>query len=200
MALQNKQIGWSQESNLLWEVLKQVVALQKTISTITGGGGGATGTLQEILNNGNTAVDKPFTLSDSAGNLIYVGADVVFMSSPFYTNYMDATAGFITDCVATSLRMQMADNGFSVISASGRSEYRIDGFDIVGDTWKSSVRFTPATANRDITFKNESGIVAYTSDLPQIANDYVNDAAAAIGGIAVGGLYHTAGIVKIRLT
>ena len=38
-----------------------------------------------------------------------------------------------------------------------------------------------------------------TNDLPQIAANFADDAAAAIGGIAVGGLYHTAGTVKIRL-
>lgn len=36
--------------------------------------------------------------------------------------------------------------------------------------------------------------------LPDIADDYADDAAAAVGGIAVGQLYHTSGVVKIRLT
>lgn len=37
MGLPNKQIGWSQESNLLWEVLRQVTELSKNIA---GSGGG----------------------------------------------------------------------------------------------------------------------------------------------------------------
>jgi len=59
------------------------------------------------------------------------------------------------------------------------------------------------TANQDITtsknwvLPNESGTIAL---LPIIANDFVNDADAAIGGIAVGSLYHTSGVVKIRLS
>lgn len=32
-----------------------------------------------------------------------------------------------------------------------------------------------------------------------VADNFANDAAAATGGIAVGGLYHTAGAVKVRL-
>jgi len=32
-----------------------------------------------------------------------------------------------------------------------------------------------------------------------VANDFANDAAAAAGGIVLGGLYHTTGAVKIRL-
>ena len=34
---------------------------------------------------------------------------------------------------------------------------------------------------------------------PKVANDFADDAAAAIGGIGVGQVYHTAGVVKIRL-
>ena len=40
---------------------------------------------------------------------------------------------------------------------------------------------------------------AQMADLPLVANNFANDAAAAVGGIAVGGLYHTSGTVKIRL-
>ena len=36
--------------------------------------------------------------------------------------------------------------------------------------------------------------------LPQVANSYANDTEAASGGIQVGQLYHTAGVVKIRLS
>jgi len=47
-----------------------------------------------------------------------------------------------------------------------------------------------------------SGIIA-NSVVPGLqdlqASDYADDAAAAVGGIPVGGLYHTAGVVKIRL-
>ena len=36
--------------------------------------------------------------------------------------------------------------------------------------------------------------------LPKVADNYADDAAAAVGGIAVGAMYHTAGVVKIRLS
>lgn len=44
-----------------------------------------------------------------------------------------------------------------------------------------------------------------SGELPDIsyvdpADDFADDAAAATGGVAVGGLYHTEGVVKIRLT
>jgi len=35
--------------------------------------------------------------------------------------------------------------------------------------------------------------------LPKVSNDFADDTAAALGGIVVGGMYHTTGVVKIRL-
>lgn len=40
---------------------------------------------------------------------------------------------------------------------------------------------------------------AITAAAVKVADNYADDAAAAAGGIPVGGLYHTAGAVKIRL-
>ena len=65
-------------------------------------------------------------------------------------------------------------------------------------TYDSSLQ-AGVSATRAWVLPDESGTVALTLDLPQIADNFANDAAAAIGGIAVGGLYHTAGTVKIRL-
>ena len=53
------------------------------------------------------------------------------------------------------------------------------------------------TDSRSYELPNQSGTLAL---LPEIENDFVNDAAAATGGIAVGSLYHTSGVVKIRLS
>jgi hypothetical protein len=53
------------------------------------------------------------------------------------------------------------------------------------------------TASRTIKLPDADGTLAIA---PTVAGNYVNDAAAAAGGIVVGGLYHTAGVVKIRLT
>ena len=36
--------------------------------------------------------------------------------------------------------------------------------------------------------------------IPDVGDDYVDDAAAALGGIGVGELYHTSGAVKLRLS
>jgi hypothetical protein len=49
----------------------------------------------------------------------------------------------------------------------------------------------------DATAKTIKALAPY-SFLP--LTSYANDSAAAAGGVAVGGLYHTTGTVKVRLT
>jgi len=56
------------------------------------------------------------------------------------------------------------------------------------------------TANRTLTLPNADGTVTLNTQLPTVAGNYANDAAAAAAGILVGNLYHTNGTVKIRLT
>ena len=57
---------------------------------------------------------------------------------------------------------------------------------------------TDEGANTTIQMQINGVDVATVLDLPQIADNFANDAAAEIGGIDLGGLYHTNGIVKIR--
>ena len=43
-------------------------------------------------------------------------------------------------------------------------------------------------------------LIEFASDnIVKVADNFANDSAAATGGVAVGGLYHTDGVVKIRL-
>lgn len=39
----------------------------------------------------------------------------------------------------------------------------------------------------------------FNNNIVNIANNFVDDASATAGGIVVGGLYHTAGVVKVRI-
>ncbi len=55
-------------------------------------------------------------------------------------------------------------------------------------------RYIPLSVNG--TFADSAGNIP----LVDPADDFLNDGAAATGGIAVGGLYHTSGVVKIRLS
>ena len=51
-------------------------------------------------------------------------------------------------------------------------------------------------SNNEFTFPNFTGTVGVINT----AGNFANDTAAAAGGVPVGGLYHTSGAVKIRLT
>jgi hypothetical protein len=68
MAIIPKQIGWSQESNLLWELLKKVDRLNGIASAIGGGGSTeitfAPSTAQDAF--GRLRVSEPFTMFDSS--------------------------------------------------------------------------------------------------------------------------------------
>lgn len=96
-------------------------------------------------------------------------------------------------------------NASIVIGGSSTSGITLGGRQITCRRGAGSQFMTlqfPSTLStvRLIDFPNASGTVALTSQLPTVAGDYLNDAAAAAGGILVGGMYHTAGVVKIRLT
>lgn len=77
MAIPNRQIGWSQESNLLYEILRQLDQLTKVTST--GGGGGVNPTSTVIpFNNAGVFADSYLT-NDSVGSVlktVYSGQDV----------------------------------------------------------------------------------------------------------------------------
>ena len=50
--------------------------------------------------------------------------------------------------------------------------------------------------NKEFTFPDFTGTIGVINT----AGNFANDTAAAAGGVPVGGLYHTSGAVKIRLT
>lgn len=50
--------------------------------------------------------------------------------------------------------------------------------------------------NKEFTFPDFTGTIGVINT----ADNFANDTAAAAGGVPVGGLYHTSGAVKIRLT
>jgi hypothetical protein len=45
-----------------------------------------------------------------------------------------------------------------------------------------------------------TALVPSVAKLVKVGSNYADDAGAATGGVAVGGLYHTNGTVKVRLT
>jgi hypothetical protein len=103
-------------------------------------------------------------------------------------------------------------NGSSVVSGSNRSVFigtdvKSNGHDeinqiVIGYNAVGNGTNTVTIGNNDITDTYLKGTLrASTAILAQVSSSYnfADDAAAASGGVPLGGLYHTSGSIKIRL-
>jgi len=66
MAIPSRQIGQSAETNLLWNISKQLEYMTKVISNVSGGGSGTTTTAKEFISPVTL-----FTYTTTSGNHIY---------------------------------------------------------------------------------------------------------------------------------
>lgn len=66
MGVYSKQIGWSQESILLYGVSKQLERLAGIIASTGGGGGGGSQDLQSVLNEGNSAIEQEIRIENTS--------------------------------------------------------------------------------------------------------------------------------------
>lgn len=196
MSIPNRQIGWSTESNLLWQVAKQIQKLSGIIAN--SGGGGATPNLNEVVIAGGTAISTDefssvnFDLDSSLATFYWLmRKDATDKQTTMYSN--PNTIYLLSQTPTKDTYLEMLDGEFSI-------RERVLAVDD-----STTVNFEEPTNTTIIKFpaKAVDGTytLATTSDLQTVntASDYLNDAAAQAGGIPVGGLYHTAGVVKLRL-
>lgn len=91
MGIGNKQIGWSNESNLLWDISNQLDRLTKVIAANTGGGGGTNPTSTFMpFNNAGTFADS-FLVNDVINGVlksVYSGNDIGLKLDFQYNNYI----------------------------------------------------------------------------------------------------------------
>ena len=153
-------------------------------------------------------------LSNKSTNVTTDGAsDTKYPSVKAVKTYVDA------NIVSGQTLQQITDNGNTITSGGNTtrltsSSIKVGESSTSGMTLNSSqlifeksggtelmlLQFPTALSGiKQITLPNSTGTIALTSQLPTVSGDYINDAAAAAGGILVGGLYHTSGVVKIRL-
>jgi hypothetical protein len=96
-------------------------------------------------------------------------------------DYVDLT--FDTDAVAA---MVSGSTNATILAVSGSTNTRIESVISTGTQLASIMAYTASL----VSVKLHSGSLV----------NFVNDAAAATGGVPVGNLYHTTGTVKVRLT
>jgi hypothetical protein len=171
-----------------------VVETQEEIETAanTGGGSSGTPTLDEVLAEGATLTEN---------------RTVILAGNTFNIN-------------------QGSNDFFSVNGEDGNQGFRVQAIDPTGDSNGAKIQGfvdeTEATVYLEAAYQDgtkdakinlyantTSGEIEYTADLHEftgrsvgttrVEDNYADDAAAAAGGIEVGGNYHTSGACKIRL-
>jgi hypothetical protein len=95
---------------------------------------------------------------------------------------------FTTDYVSAKTVDPFGDNSDTRLISGGIAQY-------INDVLSFSI-FTPISVSspKIVTFLDQAGSV-----LVSTTTSYANDAAAAIGGVPVGGAYNSGGTLKIRL-
>lgn len=109
----------------------------------------------------------------------------------------------------TAARWQVNNGGFArFITPGGPAYFEVTTTGVEINTPMSvagEIDMNAAGTIKDLldpTFPQDAATKNYVDNFVPVntASDYPDDTAAAAGGILVGGLYHTAGVVKIRLT
>lgn len=127
MAIPRKQIGWSQESNLLWEISNQMDKLTGVVSTSGGGGGGG---VQSVtgLNTDNTDPLNPIVEIAVDNNTIQ-GAGTsgvpLIATGNLHTQCINLGGG--TDITITEpgvYRIINANGGYNIIVNVNPTDYR----------------------------------------------------------------------------
>jgi len=169
MSIPNRQIGWSTESNLHWQVAKQIQRLSGILAS-----SGVPGS-QDL---------------ESVTSIGYV------TSFPIESGSTVAAINPLDN----SIRATLESYGAVVISTNG-STATIQATNV--STGNCALEL-PDTEDKILAIAVTTGSVKYADITGQIeilspAWNYADDTAAAAGGIPLSGLYHTAGVVKIRL-
>ncbi len=188
--------------------------ISKLNALFTGGGGGGgwgtSGTIATLTGNGTVDLDGNQLIFKNDENLLVIenraieGYDVGLFQMLHDNNILSFGTDTDTETFQVNMHNDAGDGN------NGRFKIEVGGGSSVVNTMTAD--FNDGTkVSTIIQSADVSGTsVAYTADThtfngvilspDTIPLDFVDDAAAAAGGVAVGQLYHTAGAVKIRLS
>lgn len=168
-----KNIGYPKEFNLT-KYIKDLIA--------------ATPIIGSFIPLSGTTVGNPVT------------GDIEFIEDGFKRLYSKGNSGdnlseITFEDTQISFRHKTIDNTFNSFLSINGKDLTYDSIDPTSKGIRGSQNFSLNITDLDYTQK------IYTDGLlPQVADNFLDDTTAAVGGIAVGRLYHTGGVVKIRLT
>ena len=127
MGIAPRQIGWSNESNLLWNISKQLDRLTAVMANISPGGGGTNPTSTFVpFNNAGTFADS-FLVNETTASVLKtvysasdIGLKLDFANNQYYLGDFDVIGNgcyFVAD----------NDNSFSQIYSQGYNNLLADG-------------------------------------------------------------------------
>jgi hypothetical protein len=96
---------------------------------------------------------------------------------------------FETDAVAAMVSASLNTTIFEVSASIGNNITAISG--------STNTRIVAVSSSIDVRLNAVSQSLSSSINIP---GTYANDTAAATAGVRIGGLYHTTGTVKVRLT
>jgi hypothetical protein len=165
MAIPSRQIGWSQEANLLWEVSNLITRLTQVTAANGGGGGGLTSvglsvpsafslTNNPLIANGTIGITGAGTISQ------YIDGTGALQTFPTLTSYVPYTGATATvnlgdnDLEAGSVFVEGATGagGALRIKQFGSSAANLDGYSTISTLNTGVFYFTAATTSPN--FKN----------------------------------------------
>jgi hypothetical protein len=104
----------------------------------------------------------------------------------------DAVAAMVSASLNTTIFEVSASIGNNIIAVSGSTNTRIAAVSSSIDT-----RIAAVSSSIDTRLNAVSQSLSSSINIP---GTYANDTAAGTAGVKIGGLYHTTGTVKVRLT
>ena len=158
-----------------------------------------------ILQNLSTRADSPnkFQIQENAdGTISYGIADA-------YGTFTHTDADTLPLTLANALTITNTAGSTLAVGTGGTlgtaaytaaTAYEASGAVATHAALTTGVHGLAITAGQTLTVTTGGTLAtgAYAA-MPTVVGDYLNDVAAAAGGIPVGGLYHTSGVVHIRL-
>ena len=138
--------------------------------------------MKQVINVGSSA-------NDGTGDTLRASQQ---KANSNFTELYDRGLQEVTDVNATTSNPIVSINGGKGVSI-GEEGVKIA---TVTETIIATIRNDNQTSSRDIQLSDKDGFLAIVAT----ADNFSNDTTASAGGIAIGQYYHTAGVVKIRLT
>ena len=182
----------------LFEVVDVSTGLNKKVQAQYIGGGGAVSSvngqtgavsidLESVLTEGNTATDLSIILNDNLTNNLSIfaqGIDIygttnkATLIAEASVSLADSVSGDESNLTNDTLVISNTTENQKVKVFKNKISREKGGF-------QTDLEFTDPTANRVITFKDESGTVAYLSDIPTVDSTPTDGSANAVSSNGV---------------